>query len=538
MANIPSKEDLKSFNKQKETTSARPLEGNVDYQDGHGSGKLPMQMALDFDPTLAKKHKREYKRIVKELKKDPEKLPIKLGDSFDPEKKLESAKPLQTGQYDSQRVTPVPDYIIHHPVSPDYSVIAHWSDQDWKNWFNTIGRGRTYAGWAHSYHYDPVTGEETFSAVPVCFVPNGDTGSLATDTFRWIILFDPIPNTGWQCGDWNENCRSIGGESATDYSNQEAPINLCKCIAQFIKENVDSQNGASTRVFIHREITNTGCPMRLGERRDLIVDMTNHPENYDGLQQFANNQQPQAKPQIVGLENEMYIVNSDDVALVQILTGAIAKNAKGEDVSFNTGDKFEVAAYVDFNNKRWYLTQYSQDKGIYNGVASEYLTKESEWKPTPQPSNCDELQKQVDEFNNKIATGLLIPKTDVLAKLSEITDAINAMKRQLPSKMEAKLPENPANLVVDPTIIPDTFVGRLWSNYMNLPLGIKTLIAFIFSGLLTYLHAILTGGNPRTEFIVFLLSIIVYLEGLTHTSRTFQLQQKLTAMGRIRELKK
>jgi len=93
------------------------------------------------------------------------------------------------GIYDKQR-KPIDTIVLHHTDTvPDIRV------ED----LSEIGRKRTYRGYRHSYHYDPITGKESFIAYHWLVFPRG--------LIRRCLQDNEI---GWHCGNWEINCGAIG----------------------------------------------------------------------------------------------------------------------------------------------------------------------------------------------------------------------------------------------------------------------------------------------------------------------------------------
>lgn len=173
------------------------------------------------------------------------------------------------GIYDIQRVKPPTHFIWHHAVSPD---MRGWSDQQVADWFNTIGRTRTYnsSGYSHSDHYDLRTGLETFSAVPIALVPNGDKEDIYSDTWRIVEIFDWYNSVGWHAGNWDINCRSVGCETAGRFDDKELPNNAVKALAEWMRNNIHRANGGSTVILGHKQIVPTACPGYIMDKIPLL----------------------------------------------------------------------------------------------------------------------------------------------------------------------------------------------------------------------------------------------------------------------------
>lgn len=182
------------------------------------------------------------------------------------------------GMYDVQRITPPSHFIWHHAVSPD---MRGWGDQDVANWFSSIGKTRTYgaAGYNRSDHYDLRTGQETFSAVPIALVPNGDRDDIYSDSWRVVEIFDWYNNIGWHCGDWEMNRRSVGCETAGRYDDKELPLNAVKALAEWMKVNIHRANNKTTTILGHKQIIATACPGSIMDKIPLLYEWINTPEN-------------------------------------------------------------------------------------------------------------------------------------------------------------------------------------------------------------------------------------------------------------------
>lgn len=144
--------------------------------------------------------------------------------------------------------------VLHHTVTPE--------NYTWKQ-LSDIGKTRTYAGYDHSYHYDPETGEETFIAYHFIVYKDG--------TYRRCLNDAAV---GWHCGNWEKNCRSIAVSSVGDFSSQDPTEAQLQTIANIIRPYDRAVNGALS-ILGHKDISSTACPGRIQNFRDRIVELVN-----------------------------------------------------------------------------------------------------------------------------------------------------------------------------------------------------------------------------------------------------------------------
>lgn len=292
------------------------------------------------------------------------------------------------GKYDVQRIKPPTAFILHHSVSPEGDVYRKWTDEQWKNWYNNVGRTRTYAGYTNSEHYDPITKQETFSAVPITLVPNGDGSDLFHDTWRMVEMFDWYNCIGWQCGNWNMNCKSVGMETYGTWLDKELPINACKCIAKWIRENIDPTNGGITQVLGHKEIYATACPGRILERRDLIIDMANNPQKYDNLTQLKEEDPKmieELKSQIAVKDQQLL---ASQALVTEKTTELEATKAELIDFRKKTSDEF-------FKSQQELVAQKQLNADLqskFNKMNDDDTIEDNE-----STAKINELQKKLDE---------------------------------------------------------------------------------------------------------------------------------------------
>ncbi|MEI7603609.1 MAG: N-acetylmuramoyl-L-alanine amidase [bacterium] len=225
------------------------------------------------------------------------------------------------GQYDIERIKPPSYLVVHHSVSPEGDVIRNWSDQQVSDWFNEIGRTRTYAGYSHSYHYDPRTGNETFSAVQIALWPNGDDLDIYTDSWRVIPLVDDwYGEICWHAGNWEMNKRSVGCETYGRYDDKPLPENAVWALAEWCRNNIDKENNGATIIMGHKQIYPTACPGDWMNKIDLLIDMINNPATYQGKYfTFEEKKQmiDQLKAQIINLQSLISTQNTNIATLNQ-----------------------------------------------------------------------------------------------------------------------------------------------------------------------------------------------------------------------------
>lgn len=157
------------------------------------------------------------------------------------------------GVYDTQR-KPVDLIVLHHTVTAEN---ATWKD------LSNIGKTRTYAGYPHSDHFDPETGEETFVAYHFIVYKDG--------TYRRCLPDDAI---GWHCGNWEKNTRSIAISCVGNYVDQDPTGVQLETIANIIRP-YDRARGGDLTILGHREIASTACPGRILNHRQAIIDKVN-----------------------------------------------------------------------------------------------------------------------------------------------------------------------------------------------------------------------------------------------------------------------
>lgn len=353
---------------------------NLD-EDGHGAGLLPEDIGKDYN---AKKAIVAEKKL-KELLEDAHNAIFRLKSS--PLPKILSLGPLGAGQYDVQNISPKSHLIWHHSVGPESDEHRHWTDRQWKDWFNTVGRARTYAGYAHSFHYE-ADGRETFSAVPLLLVPNGDGDSLSTDTWRIIIVSDWKSQVFWHCGNWEMNRRAVGVETYGRYDNKSLPDNATRALARWVKDNLEPQNGNTTIILGHREVTSTACPGSiLPGDRDKLVDMTNNPQNYNNIQQKVWNKPEPVKPgyetNFKAITDEVYMTTSQ-ADLVNFQNGAIIK-------SFSAGTDIQIKGQTKLDDGReFYMSAYSVDNRQWQGIETNRMVRKTQ-------SDSDQEMKEENE---------------------------------------------------------------------------------------------------------------------------------------------
>lgn len=178
---------------------------------------------------------------------------------------------------DGARVFPVDYLVIHHSAGP---LFANAPDQEVSDWFNAVGKSRGYAGLAHSGHYDPDTGKETFAQAHWALHPY----TLDGNKYGWritLLIADPDNNVAWHAGNWSVNQRSFGIETCGIYLDGKLDEKALMLVADSFRDHdrelVGQGHAGGLQCFGHQTFFPTACPGRIFGQIDTLIDMINNP---------------------------------------------------------------------------------------------------------------------------------------------------------------------------------------------------------------------------------------------------------------------
>jgi len=181
---------------------------------------------------------------------------------------------------DGNRVNPINYLIIHHSAGPAFS---EGSDREVADWYSSVGKGRGYKNYAHSYHYDPRTGKETFAQAH--YALHRYSGDKNKYGWRLVLLIrDPELNVSWGAGNWPVNQHGINIEICGDYSYKTIdPKALLLITDSFIY--LDKRLGGNLLIRGHKEVSQTGtaCPGKIQTQMPILKDMFNNRSKYENL---------------------------------------------------------------------------------------------------------------------------------------------------------------------------------------------------------------------------------------------------------------
>ena len=279
---------------------------------------------------------------------------------------------------DGARVYPVDYLLMHHSVGP---VFENAEEQVVADWYDAIGRNRGYAGLAHSNHYDPRTGKETFAQAHYALHPY----TLDGNKYGWkltLMIADPFDNVAWHAGNWGVNQRSIGIETCGIYLDHGLPQEALMLVADTLRAH-DRQLVADGYldglcVFGHRTFYATQCPGLIFDQVPTIIDMINNPNTWNGRLWPADYpDQAEWKNSLRDID-PLTLKMTRDVAFVNMLTGEVAKPVPA-------GEIVTVEYRTHQTGQDYYMTQFSVDKNKPVGIKGSDLFSGVEVVPGPQP---------------------------------------------------------------------------------------------------------------------------------------------------------
>ena len=334
------------------------------------------------------------------------------------------------GKFDLQRVKPPSILVWHHSVSPEGDDVRAWTDAQWKGWFNNIGKGRTYAGYAHSEHYELGTGTETFSAVPIVLVPNGDGKDVFTDTWRIVSVFDWYENIGWHCGNWDINTKSVGCETYGRWDNKDLPDNAVKVLAKWTRDNIDKKNGGITKLMAHNEIIATACPGKIKSKLSLLLDMINNPLNYDNLLQkksISKEMEQELQKQITELDSKVSALTLESSGKQKLI----------EELTLERDQvKTELADYRKTSSDDFFTYKTQQDSK-YDALQALYASQMNKYKDFESNDVVEDneflKQSEVLKTENKGLQDTLTLRDSKIDDLGKQLTAVSASTPEIPA---------------------------------------------------------------------------------------------------------
>lgn len=304
---------------------------------------------------------------------------------------------------DAQR-TQVNTLVLHHAVTP------LWEDKSkaWlAQWFSDNGFARGYgsnpANWsglvnpytgARSYAQAQYAGQRVTSATPDATAAERAAG------YRLVQLVkDPFGQICWHAGNYSVNQGSIGIENLGDYRNYTLRDGDNKVIANFWRAQDKKLNG-KTWILGHLEVNgaSTVCPARIMEQRDRIVALV----NTNPAPTPAPTPTPTPKPSISIKEVALKTIVVTKTGGAELWDLNFAKYADAKSVKhFNKGDRIDVTAIATHPlGGKYYMTQYSVDKKIMNGINVADVSDYTAPKPVVTTKDVTRTEK-IDYGVNK-----------------------------------------------------------------------------------------------------------------------------------------
>lgn len=261
---------------------------------------------------------------------------------------------------DGQRRYPVDLLTLHHAVSDN---MTNWDDLRVQDWFSQVGKARGYQNGAiNPRHEHPSrNGELTYSMAQFNLRPYTADGNK----YGWRLtelMKRPFDNVAWHAGVWEVNQRSLGIEVSGNYVDKKLPRKALMLIADSFRQH-DKNTGGALNVVYHAQFFATACPGLIREQINEIVDMINNPAKWNEIL-WPNPTKPVPDP--TKLENGALVLHpkNDSVKLWDLTTNPDYKAVK----NFTRGETIDVTHFIDFNNTKYYLTQYSVNEGKKNGI--------------------------------------------------------------------------------------------------------------------------------------------------------------------------
>lgn len=207
---------------------------------------------------------------------------------------------------DQNRKYPVNYLIMHHAVSND---MINWDDYKVQKWFSDVGKNRAYKGISNSKHYFPNSKVMSYSQAHFCLHKYTKDGNK----YGWRLtqLIDDVwNNVTWHAGNWPINQKSIGIETAGNYSNQYLDEKALMLVADFWRTQ-DKKLKGKTYIRGHSEVSKTGtaCPGLILKQIPTLINMINNPDIWNAKLWSISN--PGEKPTMRKQDNLFRILKGN-----------------------------------------------------------------------------------------------------------------------------------------------------------------------------------------------------------------------------------
>ncbi len=286
---------------------------------------------------------------------------------------------------DGQRTFPVDYLVMHHSAGPDF---ANATDQEVSDWFSIVGKSRGYASLAHSGHFDPDTGAETFSMAHWALRPY----TRDNNKYGWrltLLMADPEQNVAWHCGLWAVNQRSFGIETCGIYLADFLPDQALMLVADSFREHdrqlVAKGYASGLQVFGHQTFFLTECPGQILHQLPKLIDMINNPEAWNARLWPDPTPAPAPapeKPEWVRRYRPFATPDARPLGRATELLDFETGQVKG---AYPAGHVFEGTGTTEYQGRRYVQSAYSVGRGLPVGIRQEDFDYQPP-APTPTPA--------------------------------------------------------------------------------------------------------------------------------------------------------
>ena len=205
--------------------------------------------------------------------------------------------------------------------------------------------------------------------------PNSQSSAhaICTGTNRQVAWIVNACDAAWHAGNAKGNATTIGIESDPRCRNEDYDV-LAELIA-----DIWIAYGRKLPLYPHRYWANTTCPGNYDMNR-IQVEADAWYARKTSPSPIVTPPVTKPVPDTVKLDIPItFKATSNPTNVWDLTTSPNYKSVK----TLNPGDEFIAYGYIDFNNSKYYVTQYSFSRGLKNGVNTVDLMEQKTVPPTP-----------------------------------------------------------------------------------------------------------------------------------------------------------
>lgn len=276
----------------------------------------------------------------------------------------------------------------------------------------TAGRGgKSITGITCHWWGDPAQNPSPEGVVSWLCNPKSQVSAhyVATGTGRrvWCLVNDK--DTAWHAGNWNANLTTLGIECDPRCRPEDYDV-IAELVADIWRYY------GKLPLYGHKNWTPTACPGNYNVAHiAALAEEKLNPKPTPPPQP-----QPQVVPNATKLPKKLeFTAKLAETQVWDLTTNPNYKSVK----TLKGGDSFTAYGQIDFNEQRYYVTEYSFNKNNKHGVNARDLNPVIEPpkpEPTPEPQPPVTEQPDYPAENNKLLKQILDLLTGLINKITSI----------------------------------------------------------------------------------------------------------------------